>query len=78
MEIKNLGISMDITEKFANRLKNLRKQRGLSQEDLALLCGIDRTYIGRIERLERKPTIVILDKISKGLGITLSELVNFD
>ena len=58
-------MSNDIQKKFANRLKFLRQKRNLSQEDLALLCGIDRTYIGRIERLERKPTIVILDKIAK-------------
>lgn len=68
----------DIQIKFAERLKILREQNNLSQEDLALLCGIDRTYIGRIERLERKPTIVILDKISKGLGIKLIELLDFE
>ena len=71
-------MSMDITKKFANKLKAIREERNLSQEDLALLCGIDRTYIGRIERLERKPTIVILEKIANGLGIKLKELVDFD
>ena len=50
----------------------------LSQEEFAFLCDIDRTYIGRIERLERKPTIVILDKIAKGLNIKLKDLVDFD
>ncbi len=63
---------------FAKKLQQLRKDKGLSQEDLALLCGIDRTYIGRIERLERKPTIVILDKIANGLGIKLKDLLDFD
>ena len=71
-------MSIDVTKKFANKLKKIREERNLSQEDLALLCGIDRTYIGRIERLERKPTIVILEKIANGLGIKLSELVDFD
>ena len=71
-------MSMDITKKFANKLKAIREERNLSQEDLALLCGIDRTYIGRIERLERKPPIVILEKIANGLGIKLKELVDFD
>lgn len=69
---------MDVTKKFANKLKKIREERNLSQEDLALLCDIDRTYIGRIERLERKPTIVILEKIANGLGIKLTELVDFD
>lgn len=71
-------MSSDIMIQFANRLKNLRQERNLSQEDLALLCNIDRTYIGRIERLERKPTIVVLDKIAKGLNIKLKDLLDFE
>lgn len=71
-------MSNNILLKFSNKIKTIRKERNLSQEDLALLCGIDRTYIGRIERLERKPTIVILDKIANGLNIKLKELLDFD
>ena len=71
-------MSTDILVQFANRLKELRSERKLSQEEFAFLCDIDRTYIGRIERLERKPTIVILDKIAKGLNIKLKDLVDFD
>ena len=71
-------MSTDILVKFANRLKKLRSERNLSQEEFAFLCDIDRTYIGRIERLERKPTIVILDKIAKGLNIKLKDLLDFD
>ena len=71
-------MSSDILTKFAERLKTLRQERNLSQEDLALLCNIDRTYIGRIERLERKPTIVILDKIATGLNIKLKDLLDFE
>lgn len=67
----------EIQIKFAKRLKEIREKRNLSQEDLALLCHIDRTYIGRIERFERKPTIVILDKIANGLGIKLKDLLDF-
>ena len=71
-------MSSDIMIKFAEKLKALRQERNLSQEDLALLCNIDRTYIGRIERLERKPTIVILDKIATGLNIKLKDLLDFE
>ena len=67
----------EILIKFANRLIEIRQKRHLSQEDFALLCGIDRTYIGRIERLERNPTLVIIDKIAKGLKIDISELLKF-
>lgn len=63
--------------KFANKLKSIRKDRNLTQEALALLCGIDRTYIGRVERLERNPSLDILQKIADGLEITLNELLTF-
>ena len=68
----------DVQIKFVNKIISIRKERKMSQEDLALLCGIDRTYIGRIERFERKPTIVVLDKIAKGLNMELKDLLNFD
>ena len=66
-----------VLEKFANRLKQIRKVRSLSQEELALMCGIDRTYIGRIENLKRNPSLEILDKIASGLGMDLSDLLKF-
>ena len=68
----------DVRIKFSQRLQNLRIERNLSQEKLALLCGIDRTHIGRIERLERTPSLVILQKIADGLGISLIELLTFN
>ena len=66
----------DIIVKFANKLKNIREERNLSQEQLALLCGIDRTYIGRLERMERNPSLIILDKLADGLGIKITELLD--
>ena len=71
-------MSSDVKEKFAKRLVSIRKKRGLSQEELALLCGVDRTYVGRIERMERTPSLVVLQKIADGLGMSLIELLNFD
>mgnify|MGYP001089562171 CR=1 FL=1 len=71
-------MSSKILIKFAEKLKKLRKERGLSQEALALLCDIDRTYIGRIENMKRNPSLEILNKIAKGLGIKLIELLDFE
>ncbi len=71
-------MSSDVKEKFAKRLISIRKERKLSQEELALLCGVDRTYVGRIERMERTPSLVVLQKIADGLGMSLIELLNFD
>jgi len=59
---------------FGKQVKKLRKQRGLSQEELALLCALDRSYIGGVERGERNISLVNLLKISKALRLSLSEL----
>lgn len=60
--------------KFGKRVQELRKQRGLTQEDLADLVGVDRSYMGFVERGERNPTLDKLVKIAKAFKITLSEL----
>jgi transcriptional regulator with XRE-family HTH domain len=69
-------MSSNILTKFAKKLKQIRTERGLSQEALALICNVDRTYIGRIENFKRNPSLEILDKIAKGLNIKLSELLD--
>lgn len=60
--------------KFGKRIQELRKQKGLTQEDLADLIKVDRSYMGFVERGERNPTLDKIIKIAKSLGITLSEL----
>lgn len=69
-------MSSEVLYRFSQKLKMLRQERGLSQEGLALLCNIDRTYIGRLENLKRNPSLEILSKIADGLGMTLSELLD--
>ena len=71
-------MSSNILEKFAKKLIQIRKERNLSQEALALLCDIDRTYVGRIETLKRNPSLLILEKIANGLNIKLNELLDFE
>jgi len=70
-------MSSSISEKFASKLKRLRKEKGYSQEEFAFLCHLDRTYIGRIENLKRNPTLPVLEKIAKRLNMELSELLKF-
>lgn len=60
--------------KFGKRVQVLRKQRGLTQEDLADLVDVDRSYMGFVERGERNPTLNKLIKIARALKITLSNL----
>ncbi len=70
-------MSSDVLKLFAKKIKTIREARKLTQEELAYLCHIDRTYIGRIERLERNPSLEILQKIADGLELSLCELLDF-
>jgi transcriptional regulator with XRE-family HTH domain len=60
---------------FGVRLRKLRKARGLSQEKLAELTGLHRTYVGSVERGERNPTLLIVFKLAKALKVPLSTLM---
>lgn len=64
-----------IQKHFGTRVREIRKQKKLSQEALALACGLDRTYIGGVERGERNISIINIYKISRALGVSPGELV---
>jgi transcriptional regulator with XRE-family HTH domain len=55
-------------------IRKARVAAQLTQEDLADRSGLDRSYIGGIERGERNPTFSVIEKIAAGLGISLAEL----
>lgn len=59
---------------FGQRMAELRKQKGLTQEHLADAVEVHRTYIGFIEQGKRNPTILNIYKISKALGFNLKDL----
>lgn len=61
--------------RLGKRVRELREATGLSQEAFADKCGLDRTYVGGIERGERNAAVLSLKKLAKGLGVTLSELL---
>jgi transcriptional regulator with XRE-family HTH domain len=64
----------DIRLRFGNALRKRRHALGVSQEEFADMCGLDRTYVGGIERGERNVSLVNLARIAKALKIPLSEL----
>jgi transcriptional regulator with XRE-family HTH domain len=68
---------MDIKIKVGLKIKELRKQKGLTQEQLSELTEIDRTYISDVERGLRNIAIVNLDKIAKVFDVELFELLKF-
>ena len=59
---------------FGNRLRDLRLQRELSQERLAELAGLHRTYLGGVERGERNVSLINLVAIANALDLPLSTL----
>lgn len=59
---------------FGTRLRELRQDKGLSQEALALACGLDRTYIGGVERGERNISLVNIHRIAQALGVSVRKL----
>ena len=61
-------------KQFAQRVRTLREEQGISQEKLAERSDLHRTYIGMVERLERNPSLVCIHKIANGLGINIKEL----
>jgi transcriptional regulator with XRE-family HTH domain len=62
-------------EAFGAILRNLRENRGLTQEGLALDAGIQRNYVSLIERGINQPTITMIFKLASALGISPSEMV---
>jgi transcriptional regulator with XRE-family HTH domain len=64
-----------IVEVFGKVLRELRTERGISQEKLAEYCDLDRTYISLLERGLRQPTITTVFKIAKAIKIKPSELI---
>ena len=67
---------MDVRRRLGLNLKKLREEQGFSQESFADHCGLHRTYISGIERGVRNPTVIILDKIAKGLKVPAGQLLD--
>lgn len=64
----------DVRTLFGRRVRELRKARGFSQEELAHRAGLHYTYIGGIERGERNPALVNIGRIARACGVSLAEL----
>lgn len=68
---------MDIKLLVGKRVKELRNKLGISQEELADLAGLDRTYITSVECGRRNISIVNIEKLAKSLRVSLAEFFNF-
>jgi transcriptional regulator with XRE-family HTH domain len=64
----------ELHKSFGKRIRELRNQRGLSQEKLAELSGLHRNYIGMVERAERNISLANIGKLAKVFRVSLSQL----
>ncbi|MGQ9370694.1 helix-turn-helix domain-containing protein [Azospirillum sp. ST 5-10] len=65
----------DLPDILAANIRRLRRERGISQEGLALRSGIDRSYVGQIERAEHKATVVMIGRLAQALRVLPGDLL---
>jgi transcriptional regulator with XRE-family HTH domain len=63
---------------FGEKVRELRKASGMSQEDLSFKADLHRTYIGMIERAEKNITLTNIEKIAKALNVDIKKLLDND
>jgi transcriptional regulator with XRE-family HTH domain len=64
--------------KFGQKVRRIRTLIGLSQEQLALESGLDRTYIGSVERGQRNISIVNIEKVAKALKVSTKDIMDLE
>lgn len=70
-------MSDEASKKVAKRLRKTRLEHGLTQAALAKKAGLNTNSYAKIERGERKPTFETIEKLSKALGVTATDIVGF-
>lgn len=66
----------DVLARFGEKVRVLRTEQGYSQSDFAAACGLDRTYMGGIERGERNLALRNIELVAQTLGLTMAELLD--
>jgi transcriptional regulator with XRE-family HTH domain len=64
----------DIVERFAERLKNVRKEKNITQVTLSEKAGIETTYLSDLENAKKEPCLRVIDMLATGLGVSMSTL----
>lgn len=67
-----------LLKEFGDRIRQLRKERNLSQEELSFQTGFHRTYIGMVERGERNISLSNIGVFAETFGISINELFSFE
>jgi putative transcriptional regulator len=76
-EQENAQLKEAFSQQLAERLKELRTRKGMKQQELANAATVHLTYISHLEAAKYHPSVFVLWKISKALGVSLNELTNF-
>ncbi len=66
---------MDVRQRLSQNLQQLRRERNLSQEDLAHLAKMHQTYLSGIESAKRNPSVLVLERLATALGVDISDLL---
>jgi transcriptional regulator with XRE-family HTH domain len=64
----------DIVERFAERLRTVRKDKNITQVTLSEKAGIETTYLSDLENAKKEPCLRVLEMLATGLGVTMSDL----
>ncbi|EKD90355.1 MAG: hypothetical protein ACD_31C00008G0027 [uncultured bacterium] len=76
-ETENKKLRREFTKRLSERLKEVRKSKKLTQQELAEKAGLHLTYVGHLELGKYHPTVFVMWKISKALGVSMNELTGF-
>lgn len=69
------GTSNSLRSNLAENIRAFRKSHGISQEQMAVMCKLHRTYVGSVEREERNVTLSTLEVLAETLGVSVTELL---
>jgi transcriptional regulator with XRE-family HTH domain len=69
-------LGMSLREILARNLRRLRAERGLSQEELAHRAGVNRNYVGMIEREENAATVDMMEQLAAALDVDATDLID--
>lgn len=73
----NLWTMVNINKKLGNKIRELRKKKNLTQEELAYNAELDYSYINQIENGKRNPSIEAVERIAKALGAKVKDLIPY-
>lgn len=76
LRFRSMSTNLTIESAFGETVRELRKQRRLSQEDVAHASGLDRSFISLLETGRQQPSLITVFQIAKALGIPAGELIS--